>query len=200
METFPSAWYIPDEVEDQKAENRLEPNVPASKELITSLGLCYWKLDPSADTYPIKAVPWDPSEASDPELAHIRDERGYSYADIITVHPDHLPDFDAKVKAFFDEHIHDAEEVRYVLAGSGYFDVRDLEDKWVRIHVQAGDLLTLPEGIYHRFTCDSQDFIHAMRLFKGTPVWTPYNRPQEDHPSRQSYVTAFIQDTAETKA
>ncbi|MCD9559351.1 hypothetical protein HAX54_017252, partial [Datura stramonium] len=23
-----------------------------------------------------------------------------------------------------------------------------------------------------------------MRLFVGEPVWTPYNRPQEDHPAR----------------
>ena len=28
--------------------------------------------------------------------------------------------------------------------------------------------MTLPEGIYHRFTCDKADHIHAMRLFKVT--------------------------------
>ena len=39
-----------------------------------------------------------PSEAMDPALAKIRDERGYSYADIITVHPDHLPEFETKVR------------------------------------------------------------------------------------------------------
>lgn len=96
------------------------------------------------------------------------------------------------MRSFFEEHIHDAEEIRFVLGGSGYFDVRDLEDAWVRIHVKAGDLITLPEGIYHRFTCDSDDFIHAMRLFKGTPVWTPFNRPQEDHPSRRFYVDSYV--------
>jgi len=91
---------------------------------------------------------------------------GYNYADIITIHPDHLPEFDKKIEAFFEEHIHDAEEIRYILGGSGYFDVRDLEDRWVRIHIKAGDLMTLPEGIYHRFTCDETRLIHAMRLFK----------------------------------
>lgn len=122
---------------------------------------------------------------------------GYNYADIITIHPDHLPEFEKKIAAFFDEHIHDAEEIRYILGGSGYFDVRDLNDNWVRIHVKKGDLMTLPEGIYHRFTCDEKRFIHAMRLFKGQPVWTPFSRPQEDHPSRKAYVATFMEEKKE---
>ncbi|CAN0318456.1 unnamed protein product [Laminaria digitata] len=30
-----------------------------------------------------------------------------------------------------------------------------------------------------------------MRLFIGEPVWTPLNRPQEEHPVRKEYVTKF---------
>lgn len=194
---WPEAWYMCEEVEDQKAENRKEPNAPVSVEVLKDLGISYWKLDAGKYEYPVKSVPWDPSDAVDPDLVAIREERGYSYADIITVHPEHLPNFETMVKNFFSEHIHDAEEIRYILGGSGYFDVRDKNDEWVRIHIKAGDLMTLPEGIYHRFTCDSTDYIHAMRLFKGQPVWTPFNRPQEDHPSRQSYVTKFLGEAKE---
>jgi 1,2-dihydroxy-3-keto-5-methylthiopentene dioxygenase len=72
--------------------------------------------------------------------------------------------------------------------------VRNADDKWVRVHVKKGDLLTLPEGIYHRFTCDEDRLIHAMRLFVGQPVWTPFFRPQEDHPSRKKYVSEFLEE------
>ena len=64
----------------------------------------------------------------------------------------------------------------------------------IRIHVKKGDLMTLPEGIYHRFTCDETDYIKAMRLFKGNPVWTPFNRPQEEHPSRVKYVDVYMKE------
>eukprot|EP00622_Pseudochattonella_farcimen_P002470 FR737397.1.p1 GENE.FR737397.1~~FR737397.1.p1 ORF type:complete len:150 (+),score=18.50 FR737397.1:329-778(+) len=137
------------------------------------------------------SVPWNPSEAMDPKLSAIREERGYNYADVISIHPDKLPGFDAKIKAFFTEHIHSDEEIRYIMDGAGYFDVRNNNDEWIRIWIKKGDLMTLPEGIYHRFSCDTTDFIHAMRLFKGVPVRTPLNRPQEDHASRKWYLATF---------
>jgi len=125
----------------------------------------------------------------DPKLAAIQKVRGYSYNDLITVSPDTLPEYEKKIKAFYEEHIHTDEEIRYVLEGSGYFDVRDLEDNWIRIWCREGDLIILPEGIYHRFTLDQSNYIKASRLFVGEPVWTPYNRPQDDHPSRSKYLS-----------
>jgi len=195
-EGWPDAWYMCEDkdIACQKKENRQTPNRVVDVKDMIALGLSYWKMDAETYKYPVKAIPWDPNDAADPRLKALRDERGYSYADVLTIHPDFLPTYDKLVKDFFTEHIHDAEEIRYIIGGSGFFDVRDPEDKWVRIHVKKGDLMTLPEGIYHRFTNDEKDSIHAMRMFIGVPCWTPINRYTTDtdnHPSRKKYVCKY---------
>jgi 1,2-dihydroxy-3-keto-5-methylthiopentene dioxygenase len=106
---WPDAWIMPnvdeeDKTFDQCKPNRCEPNVPATVQDLKNIGIEYWKMDDvDKYIYPSLAVPYDPQDAVDPKLMALRDSRGYSYADIITVHPDHLPSFETKIKSFFEE-------------------------------------------------------------------------------------------------
>lgn len=166
------AWMMNTSEEDHRAPHHRNPPQYISLEDLQKIGVLYYKV-PVDDTV---------------QLDKIRQDRNYTYEDIVECSREKLHNYDEQLKNFFREHIHSDEEIRYVLKGSGYFDVRDQNDKWIRISVEPADLIILPAGIYHRFTLDDQNFIKARRFFVGEPVWTAIYRPADEHPSRQQYI------------
>jgi len=121
----------------------------------------------------------------------LAESRNYKNRDTITVSPSSMGAiYEEKVRMFFNEHLHEDEEIRYVRDGAGYFDVRSEGDEWVRIRLEKDDLIILPAGIYHRFTTDEDNYIVAMRLFKDEPKWEAKNRGPEidQNPYRKEYL------------
>ncbi|ODQ51932.1 Acireductone dioxygenase [Saitoella complicata NRRL Y-17804] len=123
-------------------------------------------------------------------------ERDYKNRDTVTISPTSLGDlYESKIRTFFDEHLHEDEEIRYILDGEGYFDVRSKNDEWIRLHMVKGDLAVLPAGIYHRFTPAMSNYTKALRLFKDEPKWTPVSRAEkttDENPYRLQYVKQFV--------
>ncbi|XP_076295468.1 acireductone dioxygenase 1 [Lasioglossum baleicum] len=170
------AWYMDKRDADQRLEHhKVPPEFVSLDHLFEKTGVEYFKVN--HENY-----------QNDNTLTELRERRCYTYEDEITCSKECLPNYEEKLKNFFAEHLHTDEEIRLVLDGSGYFDVRDKDDEWIRIEVVAGDLIIIPSGIYHRFTLDVNNYIKAKRYFLGEPVWLPYNRPADSMECRKNYI------------
>jgi 1,2-dihydroxy-3-keto-5-methylthiopentene dioxygenase len=113
--------------------------------------------------------------AYQPQLDTLARARGYVEQDIVELDPS-TPELPA-IRAKFDrEHLHTDDEVRYVLEGEGIFDVRSTDDRWIRITVEAGDLLVVPAQLHHRFLLTDREHIRCVRLFKDRSGWVPVYR------------------------
>ncbi|KAI0759535.1 1,2-dihydroxy-3-keto-5-methylthiopentene dioxygenase [Trametes elegans] len=141
---------------------------------LPALGVLYWP------------IPLDGPEGWEKTINAIADDRHYSSRDVIVANRQSLGDaYDDKMAMFFHEHIHEDEEIRYMLDGSGFFDVREHPtDAWIRCHLHAGDMIILPAGIYHRFSLDEREHARTLRLFKDEPRWEAHYRGPETDRNR----------------
>jgi len=165
------AYWFDNEAGDQREPHDSGRSV--SPAYLSKLGVLYYRI------------------SNESEVDKLASNRSYKNRDVITVSPEKMGDiYEEKVKSFFNEHLHEDEEIRYIRDGAGFFDVRSEGDEWVRIQLEKDDLIILPAGIYHRFTTDSDNHIVAMRLFKEEPKWTPLNRGEEvdTNPYRKEYL------------
>ena len=116
-----------------------------------------------------------PVEARAAEMARIKRDHGYRDEDEVALSAE-TPNLDAICAKFDKEHYHTLDEVRFVVDGEGIFDVRDKSDRWVRIHVDKGDLIIIPANTYHRFFLTDTKKIRCVRLFLNNDGWAPLYR------------------------
>ena len=140
-----------------------QPNRSFAADDLGKFGVLHWRL---------------PLAGSEAEIARIKSSRGYVDQDEISLSKE-TPNLDAVCAKFDKEHFHTLDEVRFVVDGEGIFDVRDSNDQWVRIEVDAGDLIIIPANKYHRFYLTSAKKIRCVRLFLNNEGWAPLYREAE---------------------
>ncbi len=133
-----------------------------SAEELNSEGITYEQMDTNEATY--KAP-----------LEKVMKERGYVTMDQVGMKAD-MPNFDALCQKFVGEHLHTDDEVRFVLQGSGVFEIRSGEDRWMKVIVEQGDFILVPANRFHRFYLTDEKRIQCVRLFKDQSGWTPVYR------------------------
>lgn len=135
---------------------------PISAEFLSNQGVYYARL------------PLAEAEYQGP-LDALKQAKGYVTQDVIELRPD-TPNLDAICAKFIDEHTHDDDEVRFVLEGEGIFDIRSTDDRWMRVVVQAGDLIVVPADRFHRFLLTDRKQIRCVRLYQDMSGWVPHYR------------------------
>lgn len=103
------------------------------------------------------------------DIAALKARGGYRGCDVLRVAPDH-PDRAALRAKFLDEHIHDDDEVRFFVGGSGLFYIR-AGGIVHALECTAGDLIVLPAGTAHWFDTGERPDFTVIRLFVTPEGW-----------------------------
>ncbi len=201
---------MPEEVQNLKDPNRIHPsvgkNLPVTIEDLCKFGISYWKIDSEAlltpKPPPVRNIHWDDNNIldNDKNIAHeAPPSPPTSYANIIYLNPNNLHTSatyhnsskscsssfgDRKDNLSSHHRFGSTNDICYLTFGSGFLDVKDDDCKsWMRMQVRRGDLITLPDGLYHRFTEASQDedgtsstSIEDVGYFAGQHYRTPLVR------------------------
>ncbi|SMN21466.1 similar to Saccharomyces cerevisiae YMR009W ADI1 Acireductone dioxygenease involved in the methionine salvage pathway [Maudiozyma saulgeensis] len=173
--------YVHDNNNSVDAREAHDTGVPVTLERLEKLGVIYKYLE------------------TQPDVESLAKERNYKNQDTVNIQLSTFGNdenlFQKKLAIFYEEHLHDDEEIRYCLEGTGYFDIRDSHNnEWIRCKVDPGDLLIVPAGIYHRFALDITNYIKALRLFKDEPKWEAINKSSsaDESSTRKAYLQSIV--------
>ncbi|KAK5967333.1 1 2-dihydroxy-3-keto-5-methylthiopentene dioxygenase [Trichostrongylus colubriformis] len=132
------------------------PKKLTADQLHTLLGVVYYKVD------------LDDTVAMKKRLSRVKSERKVVSSDVLTV-SDKIPDFNEKLEDYYEPVKKEQDVVSMVLDGTCYYDVEQEEDEWIRIQLERGDLIVIPQGVSHRFTVTPQNYVQIQRFFPKKP-------------------------------
>ncbi|AMQ19957.1 1,2-dihydroxy-3-keto-5-methylthiopentene dioxygenase [Geobacillus sp. JS12] len=115
------------------------------------------------------------------EIEDLAARRGYKTWDIVAL-SEATPNLEELLKKFEQVHIHTEDEVRAITAGHGIFIIKgDKETGYFDVELEAGDVISVPEGNPHYFTLMDDRQVVAVRLFIDPSGWVahPYEEKEE---------------------
>ncbi len=108
----------------------------------------------------------------------LKREKGYQTRDMVVIHED-VPGLGDMLAKFDKIHLHTDDEVRYILAGHGYFGFVEASGAQFLLEVSAGDYINVPANTEHWFEMKDSQRIKAVRYFIDTSGWTPVYTQRE---------------------
>lgn len=116
----------------------------------------------------------------DEEIRALAERRGYVNWDVVAL-SETTPNLEELLQKFEQVHTHTEDEVRAITAGHGIFIIKgDDSVGYFDVELEAGDVISVPEGNPHFFTLMEDRQVVAVRLFIETEGWVahPYQDPQ----------------------
>ncbi|HET9122312.1 MAG TPA: cupin domain-containing protein [Acidiferrobacteraceae bacterium] len=111
-------------------------------------------------------------EAVEHRFLELQAAHGYQSRDLIVLH-EGVPGLDAMLQKFDSVHYHEDDEVRYVLAGRGYFGFVEADGSQFLLEVESGDYINVPARTEHWFEMKDSRRIKAVRYFIDKAGWVP---------------------------
>ncbi|MEW9050258.1 MAG: cupin domain-containing protein [Neobacillus sp.] len=112
------------------------------------------------------------------EIADISVRRGYKAQDVISL-SENTPNLDTLLTNFKNEHHHTDDEVRFIVSGHGVFVIQGKDSEFFEVHLEPGDLISVPENTRHYFTLEEDRKVVAIRIFVTTEGWVPIYEKEE---------------------
>lgn len=105
-----------------------------------------------------------------PQIDAISERRGYKAADVISL-SETTPNLEEMLKNFEKEHHHTDDEVRFIASGHGVFVIQGKDNRFFEVHLDPGDLISVPENVRHYFTLAEDRKVVAVRIFVTPEGW-----------------------------
>ncbi|MHC0038646.1 cupin domain-containing protein [Pseudoneobacillus sp. C159] len=112
------------------------------------------------------------------EIKAISERRGYKAQDVISL-SENTPNLETLLVNFQKEHHHTDDEVRFIVSGHGVFIIQGKDGNFFEVHLNPGDLISVPPNIRHYFTLEEDRKVVSIRIFVTTEGWVPIYEKEE---------------------